>query len=181
MPTGTHMRAKADHMARAHTGPRQAAAVANRAEAIEPLERRCGETAGPTGRQRLWVAIVACSDELHAAFAVTLHAARGDRQHATGQHAEAIRVLGHTSQLSHPPRVDVAAPPQLPAVGMRPGGTHACGCVLGELERAEELGQQIRRQQDIHAPRWERRHLGDEGVGLVLELGRALAGVHGEL
>ena len=32
MPTGTHMRAKADHMARAHTGPRQAAAVANRAE-----------------------------------------------------------------------------------------------------------------------------------------------------
>eukprot|EP00964_Phaeocystis_antarctica_P028260 scaffold15942_cov74-Phaeocystis_antarctica.AAC.3 len=54
-------------------------------------------------------------------------------------------------------------------------------CVLGETERAEELGQQVRRQQDIHAPRWERRHFGDEGVGLVLELGRALAGVHGEL
>eukprot|EP00964_Phaeocystis_antarctica_P034567 scaffold19672_cov71-Phaeocystis_antarctica.AAC.2 len=64
---------------------------------------------------------------------------------------------------------------------MRPGGAHTCGCVLGKRERAEELGQQVRRQQDIHAPRWERRHLGDEGVGLVLELGRALAGVYGEL
>eukprot|EP00964_Phaeocystis_antarctica_P028320 scaffold15971_cov76-Phaeocystis_antarctica.AAC.4 len=69
---------------------------------------------------------------------------------------------------------------------MRPGAAHACSCVLGEPERAEELGQQVRRQQDIHAPRWERRHLGDEGVGLVLELGRALdvegvEGVYGEL
>eukprot|EP00964_Phaeocystis_antarctica_P060054 scaffold35776_cov63-Phaeocystis_antarctica.AAC.2 len=54
------------------------------------------------------------------------------------------------------------------------------GCVLGEPERAEELGQQVRRQQDIHAPRWERRHFGDEGVGLVFELGRTLAGVHGK-
>ena len=106
---------------------------------------------------------------------------RGDRQHATGQHAEAIRFTVHSSQLPHTPRVDVAAPPQLPAVGMRPGGAHARSCVLGEPERAEELGQQVRRQQDIHAPRWERRHLGDEGVGLVLELGRALAGVHCDL
>eukprot|EP00964_Phaeocystis_antarctica_P023568 scaffold13160_cov81-Phaeocystis_antarctica.AAC.1 len=106
--------------------------------------------------------------------------ARGDRQHTTGQHAEAIRALGHISQLPLSPRVDVAAPPQLPAVGTRPGGAHACSCVLREPERAEELRQQVRRQQDIHAPRWERRHLGDEGVGLALELGRALAGVHGD-
>eukprot|EP00964_Phaeocystis_antarctica_P076224 scaffold47117_cov65-Phaeocystis_antarctica.AAC.8 len=67
----------------------------------------------------------------------------------------------------------------------RVGASASCrtllGCVLGEPERAEELGQQVRRQQDIHAPRWERRHLGDEGVGLVLELGRALAGVHDDL
>eukprot|EP00964_Phaeocystis_antarctica_P160530 scaffold132186_cov78-Phaeocystis_antarctica.AAC.2 len=107
--------------------------------------------------------------------------ARGDHQHAAGQHAEATRFIGHISQLSHNPRVDVAAPPQLPAVGTRPGRAHACSCVLREPERAEELGQQVRRQQDIHAPRRERRHLGDEGVGLVLELGRALAGVHGDL
>ena len=64
---------------------------------------------------------------------------------------------------------------------MRPGGAHARSCVLGEPERAEELGQQVWRQQDIHAPRWERRHLGDEGVGLVLEPRGALAGVHGKL
>eukprot|EP00964_Phaeocystis_antarctica_P044496 scaffold25565_cov63-Phaeocystis_antarctica.AAC.1 len=147
--------------------------------AHEPPETPCGQTAGPAGRQRLRVGIVARSDELHAAFAATF--ARGDRQNAAVQHAEAIRVRGHISQLPHTPRADVAAPPQLPAVGTRPGGAHACGCVLGESERAEELGQEVRRQQDIHAPRRERRHLGDEGIGLVLELGRALAGVHGEL
>eukprot|EP00964_Phaeocystis_antarctica_P024679 scaffold13829_cov69-Phaeocystis_antarctica.AAC.6 len=62
----------------------------------------------------------------------------------------------------------------MPAVSTRPGGAHACCCVFGEPERAEELGQQVRRQQHIHAPRWERRHLGDEGIGLVPELGRAL-------
>eukprot|EP00964_Phaeocystis_antarctica_P114297 scaffold78280_cov71-Phaeocystis_antarctica.AAC.1 len=107
--------------------------------------------------------------------------ARGDRQHAAGQHTEATRSRGHISQLPLTLRVDVAAPPQLPAVGTRPGGAHACGCVLGQPERAEELGQQVRRQQDIHAPRWERSHLGDEGVGRVLELGRALAGVRGEV
>eukprot|EP00964_Phaeocystis_antarctica_P089862 scaffold57411_cov65-Phaeocystis_antarctica.AAC.8 len=72
--------------------------------------------------------------------------------HAAGQHAETSQFVGHISQLSHPPRVDVAAPPQLPAVGMRPGSAHACGCVLGEPERTEELGQQVGRQQDIHAP-----------------------------
>eukprot|EP00964_Phaeocystis_antarctica_P117540 scaffold81363_cov68-Phaeocystis_antarctica.AAC.3 len=147
-------------------------------QAHGPIETLCGETAGLAGRQRLRVGIVARSDELHAARAVQL--ARSDRQHAAGQHAEAIRSLRHISQLSQTPRVNVAAPPQLPAVGMRPGGAHARGCVLGEPERAEELGQQVRRQQDIHAPQWERRHFGDEGVGLVLELGRALAGVHGE-
>eukprot|EP00964_Phaeocystis_antarctica_P002518 scaffold1319_cov64-Phaeocystis_antarctica.AAC.1 len=87
----------------------------------------------------------------------------------------------HISQLSHTPRVDVVASPQLPAVRTGPGGAHARSCVIGEPERAEELGQQVRRQQDIHAPRWERRHLSDEGVGLVLELGRALAGVHGDV
>eukprot|EP00964_Phaeocystis_antarctica_P022896 scaffold12787_cov26-Phaeocystis_antarctica.AAC.1 len=130
-------------------------------QARGPLERRCGETAGPAGRQRLRVRIVACSDELHAAIAEKF--ARGDCQHAAGQHAEASRVLGRISQLPHTPRVDVAAPPQLPAVDTRPGGAHACSCVLREPERAEELGQQVRRQQDIHAPRWERRHFGDEG------------------
>eukprot|EP00964_Phaeocystis_antarctica_P013697 scaffold7516_cov81-Phaeocystis_antarctica.AAC.3 len=135
-------------------------------QAHEPFETPCGETAGLVGRQRLWVGIAARSDELHGGLAVIL--ARGDSQHAAGQ-------------LSHPRRVDAAASPQLPAVGTRPGGAHARSCVLGEPERAEELGQQVRRQQDIHAPRWERRHLGDEGVGLVLELGRALAGIHGEL
>eukprot|EP00964_Phaeocystis_antarctica_P006674 scaffold3608_cov65-Phaeocystis_antarctica.AAC.7 len=139
---------------------------------------RCCETAGPAGRQRLRIGIVARGDE---SYATGVKLARGDRQHAAGQHAEAIRALRHISQLPHTPRVDVATPPQLPAVGTRPGGAHACGCVLGEPERAEELGQQVRRQQDIHAPQWERRHLGDEGVGLVLELRRALAGVHGEL
>ena len=76
--------------------------------------------------------------------------------------------------------VDAAESAQLPAVGARPGGAHARGCVIGEPERAEQLEKQVRRHQDVHAPRWERRHLGDEGVGLVLELGRALAGVHGE-
>jgi hypothetical protein len=106
---------------------------------------------------------------MHTALAKSL--ARGDRQHAAGQHAEASRVLGHTSQLPHTPRVDVAAPPQLPAVGMRPGGAHACSCVLGAPERAEELGQQVRRQQDIHTPRWERRHLGDEASALFLSSG----------
>eukprot|EP00964_Phaeocystis_antarctica_P159311 scaffold130295_cov63-Phaeocystis_antarctica.AAC.7 len=138
----------------------------------------CGETAGLAGRQRLWVGIVARSDEIHANVVTP---ARGDRQHAAGQHAKASRVRGHISQLSRTPRVDIAASPQLPAVGTRPGGAHACNCVLGEPERAEELGQQVRRQQDIHTPGWERRHLGDEGVGLVLKLRQALAGFHGEL
>eukprot|EP00964_Phaeocystis_antarctica_P030165 scaffold17007_cov91-Phaeocystis_antarctica.AAC.2 len=101
-------------------------------QAHGPIEKRCGEAAGPAGRQRLQVGIAACSDEFQAACVVSI--ARGDRQHATGQHAEAIRSLGHTSQLSHTPRVDVAAPPQLPAVGTRPGGAHACGCVLGKTE-----------------------------------------------
>eukprot|EP00964_Phaeocystis_antarctica_P056454 scaffold33294_cov65-Phaeocystis_antarctica.AAC.1 len=117
--------------------------------ASEPPETPCGETAGPAGRQRLWVGIVARSDEVHAGMGTIV---RGDRQHPAGQHAEASRSRGHISQLSHPPRVDVAAPPQLPTVGMRPGGAHACSCVLGEPERTEELGQQVRRQQDIHAP-----------------------------
>eukprot|EP00964_Phaeocystis_antarctica_P013698 scaffold7516_cov81-Phaeocystis_antarctica.AAC.4 len=119
-------------------------------------------------------------DEFHGGITAA-RVARGDSQHTAGQHAETIRASGHISQLPHPRRVDVAASPQLPAVGTRPGGAHARSCVLGEPERAEELGQQVRRQQDIHAPRWERRHLGDEGVGLVLELGRALAGVHGDI
>eukprot|EP00964_Phaeocystis_antarctica_P052660 scaffold30849_cov75-Phaeocystis_antarctica.AAC.4 len=118
--------------------------------ASEKLETPCGETAGPAGRQRLWVGIVARSDELHATIAVKI--ARGDRQHAARQHAEAIRLLGHISQLPYNPRVDVTAPPQLPAVGMRPGGAYACSCVFREPERPEELGQQVRRQQDIHAP-----------------------------
>eukprot|EP00964_Phaeocystis_antarctica_P057742 scaffold34197_cov70-Phaeocystis_antarctica.AAC.7 len=73
-------------------------------------------------------------DELHAAYGAIGDTARGDRQHAAGQHAEAIRFLGHISQQSHPPRVDVAASPQLPAVGTGPGGAHACSCVLGEPE-----------------------------------------------
>eukprot|EP00964_Phaeocystis_antarctica_P028261 scaffold15942_cov74-Phaeocystis_antarctica.AAC.4 len=51
-------------------------------QARGPIERRCGETAGPAGRQRLRVGIVACSDEPHAAFAAIL--ARGDRQHTAG-------------------------------------------------------------------------------------------------
>eukprot|EP00964_Phaeocystis_antarctica_P054826 scaffold32260_cov70-Phaeocystis_antarctica.AAC.3 len=146
--------------------------------AYGPLETPCGQTAGPAGHQRLRVGIAARSDEF---YATAVKLARGDRQHAAGQHAKATRLIGRISQLSHTPWVDVAAPPQLSAVGTRPSGAHGCGCVLGEPERAEELGQQVRRQQDIHTPRWERRHLGDEGVGLVLELGRALAGVHGEL
>eukprot|EP00964_Phaeocystis_antarctica_P107319 scaffold72067_cov63-Phaeocystis_antarctica.AAC.4 len=137
--------------------------------AHRPLEIPCGETAGLAGRQGLRVGIVARSDEFHSAL------------HAAGQHAETIRVRGHISQLPLTPRVDIAAPPQLPAIGTGPGGAHARSCVLGEPERAEELGQQVRRQQDVHAPRWERRHPSDEGIGLVLELGRALAGVHGEL
>eukprot|EP00964_Phaeocystis_antarctica_P139436 scaffold104211_cov69-Phaeocystis_antarctica.AAC.3 len=107
------------------------------------------------------------------------------RQAASACGSESLRAAtkftGVWPQLPHTPRVDVAASPQLPTVGTRPCGAHACSCVFGEPERAEELGQQVRRQQDIHAPRWERRHLSDEGVGLVLELGRALAGVHGEL
>eukprot|EP00964_Phaeocystis_antarctica_P111310 scaffold75668_cov75-Phaeocystis_antarctica.AAC.4 len=148
--------------------------------AREAPEAPCGETAGPAGRQSLWVGIAARSDELHAARYLVVIITRGNRQHAAGQHAEASRVYGHTSQPPLTPRVDVAASPQLPAVGTRPGGAHTCSGVLREPERAEELGQQVRRQQDIHAPRRERRHLGDEGVGLVLELGRALAGVHGD-
>eukprot|EP00964_Phaeocystis_antarctica_P076100 scaffold47028_cov87-Phaeocystis_antarctica.AAC.3 len=92
----------------------------------------CGETAGPAGRQRLRIGIVARSDELHGGLAVSL--ARADRQHTAGQHAEAIRSRGHISQLPHTRRVDVGASPQLPAVGTRPGGAHACSCVLGEPE-----------------------------------------------
>eukprot|EP00964_Phaeocystis_antarctica_P015554 scaffold8616_cov76-Phaeocystis_antarctica.AAC.6 len=99
-------------------------------QAHEPLETPCGETAGPVGRQRLRSGIVARSDELHGGLTAVGMLARGvcDRQHAAGQ-------------LLHPRRVDVAASPQLPAVGTRPGGAHACSCVFGEPERAEELGQ----------------------------------------
>eukprot|EP00964_Phaeocystis_antarctica_P093914 scaffold60724_cov71-Phaeocystis_antarctica.AAC.2 len=102
-------------------GAHQESIVGER-QARGPLEKPCGETAGPAGRQRLRVGIVARSDEFHAAIAVKF--TRGDRQHAAGQHAEATRVYGHISQLSHTPRVDVAAPPQLPAVGTGPGGAH---------------------------------------------------------
>eukprot|EP00964_Phaeocystis_antarctica_P093490 scaffold60334_cov67-Phaeocystis_antarctica.AAC.3 len=49
-------------------------------QARETLETPCGETAGPAGRQRLWVGIVARSDELYAAIAVKV--GRGDRQHS---------------------------------------------------------------------------------------------------
>ena len=147
------------------------------------------DAARPEVLRRELVGIGTRSDEPHLVWLEVRSPA--ECQHATGQHAELLRRHGIASittaslyaqlhQLPCDARVDVAAPPQLPAVGVRPGGAHACGCVLREPDRAEQPGQQIWRQQEINAPRRERRHLGDEGVGLVLALARALAGGHGQ-
>eukprot|EP00964_Phaeocystis_antarctica_P050697 scaffold29513_cov51-Phaeocystis_antarctica.AAC.2 len=129
------------------------------------LESPCGETAGwnhckVAGRK---VGIYALCDKFQAT-AVGL------------AHCDHERAVGISAQLPNSTR---PASPHLPAEGTEPGGAHACNCVIGEHERAEDPGQQVRRQQDIHARQWERRHFGDESIGLVLELGQALAGVHG--
>ena len=44
-------------------------------------QRLCGETAGLAGRQRLWVGVVAQSNEAHPT--PPIRPARADRQHAT--------------------------------------------------------------------------------------------------
>ena len=51
-------------------------------QAREHLKTPRGETAGPAGRQRLRVGIVARSDKVYGGNAFAL--ARGDRQHAAG-------------------------------------------------------------------------------------------------